>query len=46
MASNELEVKIGADIAALMKGLGKAKAQLDSFGDDVDSFGARLSARV
>ena len=42
MASNELEVKIGADIAALMKGLGKAKAQLDSFGDDVDSFGARL----
>lgn len=42
MASNKLEVKIGADIDALVKDLNKAKIQLDGFADNVDSFSKRL----
>lgn len=42
MASNELNVKIGADIDNLIGELNKAKKELGSFSKDVDSFSKKL----
>ena len=42
MASNELNVKIGADIDNLIGELNKAKKELSSFSNDVDSFSKKL----
>jgi len=42
MASNELNVKIGADIDNLIVELNKAKKELGSFSNDVDSFSKKL----
>jgi len=42
MASNELNVKIGADIDNLIGELNKAKGELSSFSNDVDSFSKKL----
>ncbi len=42
MASNELNVKIGADIDNLIGELNKAKKELSSFSNDVDSFSKKI----
>jgi hypothetical protein len=42
MASEDLEVKIGANIDNLMSELKKSKAELSKFGNDVDSLADRM----
>ena len=44
MASEDLEVKIGANIDNLMRELKKSKAELSKFGNDVDSLADRMKA--